>query len=79
MEIKKFESYQMNMDDGDAADEHAKEILSNYIERELDGVTLQDCFNELSLEEEQHQTIVKLALVNYLQDLLKEAMEIEIR
>jgi len=86
MEIKKFEAYKFEdeMHD-DFAEEHAKVVIAAYIDNELNGKSLQECFDTMAADfdlagaaenNELHQT-VKTALVNYLQRMLDDAMDLD--
>jgi hypothetical protein len=81
MSIKKFkqynEAYTVNNDEyDDFGEEHAKEIISYYIENKLDGFTLEDSYDRLALEQDPNiQEGIKDALEKFVVDMLGDIKE----
>lgn len=62
MKLKKFEEYQINTEEyDDFAEEHAKALISKFIEEELNGFTIEDAMEwlagEYDLDEELKSTV----------------------
>ncbi|CAG7580676.1 MAG: hypothetical protein SLAVMIC_00518 [uncultured marine phage] len=90
--MKKFsekvnEAYEMDIERGDMATEHAKEVISNFIDGENDDITFQGAFNRMyedSLEgiggpnDDDNQSIVIEAMIEYLNELLIQANNLNI-
>jgi hypothetical protein len=84
MKIKRFEAYEIADEHDDFAEEHAKVVVSDFVDNELDGKDLQGCFDKMALDNdlagagenrELHET-VKEALIIYIQRMLDEAYTI---
>ena len=87
MEIKKFEAYEMDIDMGDMGDEHAKSVISDFIDNELKDKTLEECFEKMAIDNDldgadggtrELRENVKVSLINYLQDMLDNSMKLKI-
>lgn len=87
--MKKFtkfvEAYEMNMENyDDLAREHAKVVISDYIDGELEGESLQSAFAKMvadnGLEEDMEgpQYITKQALIQLAQEILDQANNIQL-
>lgn len=79
MKIKKFnEKYEIDFD-GDIAEEHAKIILSEYLDKMLDGLTLEEVFRDIvdgdELEEDQ-EYMIKQALIDLTYNINNDANNI---
>lgn len=66
MKIQKFEKYNIDMNCDDIAEEHAKLILSEYLDKMSDGLTLEDVFRNVVDTDELEEDIeymIKQALI----------------
>ena len=89
--MKKFtekvnEAYQADIDRGEIAKEHAKELICNYIEGEIDGLTLHGAWDRMleeSLEgidnDGSTEKYVVDSLLEFIEDLKVQALGISHR
>jgi len=80
MKIKKYkENYKMDQEEGDIAEEYAKFILSEYLDKHIDGVTLEDVFRSVvdvdELDEDQ-EYIIKQELMDLSYNIVQGAKKI---
>jgi hypothetical protein len=77
--IKKFEEYELNLDEGEIAEEYVKVILSKYIDSG-DEETLESVYNNVirgdELEEDQAD-IIKQEITEYLYNLWEDSKNIQ--
>lgn len=77
-DIKRFEKYKMDIDQGDLGEEYAKYVVSKYIDSP-DNITLEkvyaDLVNKDNLDESQAY-IIKNEILVYISYLLNEAKKI---
>lgn len=77
MEIKKFESYEKSFFDDDQIETSIKKIISDYVDNELDGMTLQEIFDDnLSENDLQDRLSIKNSLINYIEKMLSMSKQI---
>jgi len=73
MKIKKFEAYEINPEEHeDFAEEHAKALITKFIEEELKGFTIEDSMEWLATQydlDEDLKSTVFYAAKQYLQSL----------
>lgn len=81
MKINRFnEKYNIDLDSDDIAIEYAKHIISEFIDKENEGITLEKVFYDIvkgdEIDKIEMESHVKVEIVFYLDYLLKEAKKI---
>lgn len=54
MKIKKFEKYNIDIENGDIPEEYAKLIISAYIDKDLDDISLEDVFADIEIDAQKY-------------------------
>lgn len=78
MNIKKFEKYKMELDFSDISTEYAKKIISEFIDSDLNDVSLEEIFykNGKYGQLEDHDEIIRNTIIDYLEKMLKSAKKL---
>jgi hypothetical protein len=74
MKIKKFENYDIDIENGEIPEEYAKLIISKYIDSELDNISLEDIFADIIKNDNLYEeaNIIKHEMLTYIKKLFNE-------
>jgi deoxyxylulose-5-phosphate synthase len=78
MKIKKFEKYNIDIENGDIPEEYAKLIVSQYIDTDLDNISIEDIFADIIKSDQLYDQadIIKQEMLTYIKKLFNDTRKI---
>jgi hypothetical protein len=78
MKIKKFEKYNIDIENVDIPEEYAKLIVSQYIDTDLDNISIEDIFADIIKSDQLYDQadIIKQEMLTYIKKLFNDTRKI---